>query len=1309
MDVIPIRSIEKLISETKSCCFAFLESPDMVNNAILASSLNNAFIDRLLQDLHEWSVLNHGREAWEVTGPKYLTHAARSFRSEIKIYPSSFFNSIHFSMIKHLKEFLKINNNKSIENGMQTMKTLQQNQILNNRNNDTNVAKLCSSDDEVNLTYTKTCSNTCVGSNILDTKIFGFHVYSSRVKIMPTILTFIPVDITGRKDDIQVKIKIAPWRGESDNPDGGLWEICAQLLKYPSQERCKQIPIRRDVAIYAVLDFPEVSDGRNYVRAWIKDGYGVPHASSSIKTEIYVVEKNPCFENKGKNKLDNVGNILQPYWCKFETKVFGLKLEPTETKSKLVFDPKIGPLHSAFVFGASVSSGFSDAYRYQLATKLHLYLAPKMHDRLKHEIDNATNLFDLKLFEDAKKAFLKLLDFVNRTEDAVAPHRKADVFNGMLTYSRFVGNEKDFYKYLQLTLHIIPDHFQAHINYAIFLHHKSHHEHAIEIMERVYEASIGPHQDLLIKRNLFKVYIWSNTSFGLSRALSLGVKLLNVRPSNLFVWVALSQVELLDVHVYEHLHKFLCLAKMFCVSTSNHISATAGMNHDGESNNKNVGSTIFERLKSFHSSLELMHYTSALAVAYTRINKTYEWIYPIFNLEVKKYEQKISHLLQGQSSISSPVNVPTPSPITLIVEYFKPEKQHRLLEILEVMWINVNNKYISKICILTETAILYNEFIAGMNEFCTLIKKKKEKDCKSLYAKKFINNNIGERATFKHAIDYGQNDATNKDGFMIIANADIYFDESLKFIAYNSEVAVNDETFLNRKCYALLRWECLNGIAGMNSIKKINLRSDSQDAWIMPLPFHFNATMANFYFGKNGADNSFAQLLYDQNIHVSSPSFIIRTNHLHRTQNSRTYSHLDHVASQSTTSPYVKVSYRFKEGEKIIMQDIKGICDKHVKKLVELRKQNIEHVRFFSGLPLQRNVNFETKSLYELNLEIKQLKTDKNAWEKECNRLSRMLLTFSENLKSKEEEITNLKQLLIEKETKINMLQSTGILNERLKLSLFQKINKIWMCKVLAIGFRTWTGYIKDCLKQERNKYLLNRFIKMWRYKRTKSVIRQWKQYIRSQKQARVCVRRVFQNFKHKSFACSFRTWHENTEKAALYAESNRLHEDLKRQKKVYTEKIIYRTIKKMQNQCLSRCFHLLHTNAKYEREQKIAMQRTLARWIKRSLFHTFSRWANYSKTQHRHRRLVVKILARVQNQGLASALGKWRSFVMEDARMRIEKERLIIKLSNGLATESEIETILLVAIEQTKTLMDADRGTLFLYVRTKKAVLCIM
>ena len=75
-----------------------------------------------------------------------------------------------------------------------------------------------------------------------------------------------------------------------------------------------------------------------------------------------------------------------------------------------------------------------------------------------------------------------------------------------------------------------------------------------------------------------------------------------------------------------------------------------------------------------------------------------------------------------------------------------------------------------------------------------------------------------------------------KEGYMIIANVDIYIDDSLKFIAYNSKVAINDETYLNKKCYALLRYECLNGTPGdVESIKNINIRSDSQDTWIMPI------------------------------------------------------------------------------------------------------------------------------------------------------------------------------------------------------------------------------------------------------------------------------------------------------------------------------------------------------------------------------------------------------------------------------------------------------------------------------------------
>ena len=93
-----------------------------------------------------------------------------------------------------------------------------------------------------------------------------------------------------------------------------------------------------------------------------------------------------------------------------------------------------------------------------------------------------------------------------------------------------------------------------------------------------------------------------------------------------------------------------------------------------------------------------MHYTSALAVVNMLLNKSHEWVHEIGNSKIEKYEDKVSKLINDHNGV---INLPA-SRITLIVEYFQPKKVERLQEILQVIWINVNNKYISKICILTE-------------------------------------------------------------------------------------------------------------------------------------------------------------------------------------------------------------------------------------------------------------------------------------------------------------------------------------------------------------------------------------------------------------------------------------------------------------------------------------------------------------------------------------------------------------------------------------------------------------------------------
>ena len=43
-----------------------------------------------------------------------------------------------------------------------------------------------------------------------------------------------------------------------------------------------------------------------------------------------------------------------------------------------------------------------------------------------------------------------------------------------------------------------------------------------------------------------------------------------------------------------------------------------------------------------------------------------------------------------------------------------------------------------------------------MRKFCMLTSMKKKKDCIDNLELKLVNQLIGERATFKHAIDYGQ-------------------------------------------------------------------------------------------------------------------------------------------------------------------------------------------------------------------------------------------------------------------------------------------------------------------------------------------------------------------------------------------------------------------------------------------------------------------------------------------------------------------------------------------------------------------------
>ena len=126
------------------------------------------------------------------------------------------------------------------------------------------------------------------------------------------------------------------------------------------------------------------------------------------------------------------------------------------------------------------------------------------------------------------------------------------------------------------------------------------------------------------------------------------------------------------------------------------------------------------------------------------------------------------------------------------------------------------------------------------------------------------------------------------DQVNIIANSDIYFDETIKLA----------EGIKGGQCYALTRWEFMNGnvIDFNHRHGKPSPPQWSQDAWIFrgsikPDKFYNvkavnsqtrQSEMIPFSLGIPGCDNKFAALLKESGIKVTNPSYDIKAIHVHK-------------------------------------------------------------------------------------------------------------------------------------------------------------------------------------------------------------------------------------------------------------------------------------------------------------------------------------------------------------------------------------------------------------------------------------------
>lgn len=215
-----------------------------------------------------------------------------------------------------------------------------------------------------------------------------------------------------------------------------------------------------------------------------------------------------------------------------------------------------------------------------------------------------------------------------------------------------------------------------------------------------------------------------------------------------------------------------------------------------------------------------------------------------------------------------------PNEVWLITQFFQHKDENRYLEIKECLEHNCNCKYIDKIVLINE--------------------KDYSKEYKSLDINSKIQQIITKkRLTYSDFIRYVY-EKVPENVFVILSNADIYFDESLKNLW-----KINMED----RMLGLLRWDVrpktvLNKSSSLydaqskQESKLFGPRSDSQDSWIFLTDSikkrEWDYSKFNFQLGQAGCDNVFTGLILRQKFVISNPALTIKTHHIHNT-NIRNY------------------------------------------------------------------------------------------------------------------------------------------------------------------------------------------------------------------------------------------------------------------------------------------------------------------------------------------------------------------------------------------------------------------------------------
>ena len=262
---------------------------------------------------------------------------------------------------------------------------------------------------------------------------------------------------------------------------------------------------------------------------------------------------------------------------------------------------------------------------------------------------------------------------------------------------------------------------------------------------------------------------------------------------------------------------------------------------------------------------------------------------------------------------------PIVDPIILITQFYISTNASRQKEIIDTLIYNLNNPFINVIYLITEKS--YSLDNLGLPE--------------NINTSKIKLVNINARMKYSDAFNIVSQHELK--GYIIIANSDIFFDDTIKNL-YVSNAS------LERKVYCLLRFEYTNSDTTKCDIYG-NGCNFSQDTWIFHtnyniLPEHIK--LFNFELGVPGCDNHITYIFSSLGFKLYNEPFLIKTYHNH-SSNFRTYNNSNRIRG-----PYILLNpLLYKNNQPIINSKIR----------YDIQEENND-LRLYIEDKIKNNTNF---------------------------------------------------------------------------------------------------------------------------------------------------------------------------------------------------------------------------------------------------------------------------------------------------------------------------------------------------------------